>query len=65
MLDQHIEELPLFIGREIFGFIIPDLSQITYYYYCKYRGNFDHNPRYQVAFNGDRVIKNENGIHPE
>lgn len=62
-LDQHIGELPPFMGREIFGFIIPDSSQITYGYYCKYSGNAAYNPRYQAAFIGNRVIKNEKGIY--
>jgi len=63
ILDQHIENLPPFMGREIFGFIIPDSSQITYGYYCKYSGNSAYNTRYQVAFIGDRVIENEKGIY--
>lgn len=29
-LDQHIETLPPFIGKEIFGFIIPDPSSVTF-----------------------------------
>jgi hypothetical protein len=63
MLDQDIVEYPPFTGRETFRFIIPDSSQITYGYYCKYIENSAYNPRYQVAFIEDRVVKNEKGIY--
>jgi len=51
-----------FLG-ETFGFTITDSSQITYGYYCKYSGNAAYNSRYQVAFLGDQVIKNEKSIY--
>jgi len=54
---------PPFMAEETFGFTIPDSSQITYGYYCKYSGNAAYNSRYQVAFLGDQVIKNEKGIY--
>ena len=62
-LSSCIEALPPFIGKEIFGFVMPDSTKVTYGYYCKYTGNAAYNPRYQVAFIDNQVIKNEKGIY--
>jgi len=59
-LNDCIKELPPYIGKEIFKFIIPD-SKYTEYYkkYSVYYENYS--IKYYVAFFNDKQIKNNNG----
>ena len=52
-LDQYMERLPPFIGREIFGFIMPELSCITFV--TTYS-------RYERALVDDKMVQNEKGV---
>jgi hypothetical protein len=52
-LDQYIERLPPFIGREIFGFVIPDPSALIFV--TTYS-------RYERAVLDNKGVQNEKGV---
>jgi hypothetical protein len=59
-LENFIRNLPPYIGREIFSFIIPVSSDICFkdYPMCE-----SHNYKYHTAFIGNNPVKNQNGYY--
>ena len=58
-MDDFIRNLPAFIGKEIFSYILPDPKDITF---IKFKGcyNLDYyNPRYEKAYFNDYLCENE------
>lgn len=55
--------LPEEIEREILHFIIPDSRTITFRNYSYFEGNDKYNNKYDVAFIGNKLIQNENGLY--
>ena len=52
-LDQYIEKQPGFIGQEIFGFIIPDPSLVTF---------VSTYSNYETAVIDNKTVQNKKGI---
>jgi hypothetical protein len=62
-LECFIKNLPPYIGKEIFAFLIPDSRNINFRKYAKYGFCGSYSPRYDAAFVKDQVIKNKTGTY--
>lgn len=63
-LDLHINNLPPFIGKYIFSFLIPDEDSIEFGSYKKtQRDNSGYSLRYEVAFYDNRLLENFRGLY--
>jgi len=60
-LDDYIGNLPPYIGKEIFQFIIPYSRDIRFELYFGSSWNDLHSSKYDSAFIGDKLIQNEKG----
>jgi len=56
-----IGNLPHEVGMEILSFIINDSTTVRFRSFSVYSNNLAYNPRYQVAFIGENLVKNKNG----
>ena len=61
-LHHHIANLPPYIGNEIFKFLIPDSNMIEFNRHILYIRK-PYNSKYQIAFIGDDVVKNNKELH--
>jgi hypothetical protein len=57
-LDDYIKNLPPYIGKEIFKFIIHDSFKIKFHYFDNYK-NYYFSPRLTVACINEKLIENE------
>jgi hypothetical protein len=60
-IDRLIGELPTDVGKEVFKFIIPESNKLVFRKHSVYSNNRAYNPKYEVAFVNDRLVKSEKG----
>jgi len=58
--NHYIWRLPPYIGKEIFSFLIPDSSAITFRE-CYNNRVDNYSDKYEIAFMGDKMIQNAKG----
>lgn len=59
-LNYYIDNLPPYIGREIFKFVIPDSQEIIFKEYYNW---YFHSSKYEAAFICNKLVKNKNGVY--
>ena len=62
-LEHFICGLPVDIGKEVFKFVIPESNKLVFRKYCMHSNNYAYNPKYEVAFMDDRLVKNKKGLY--
>ena len=62
-LDQYMEMLPPYIGKEIFKFIIPNSSYITFRRYSIYNSDSLYSQKYEIAFIKEKRVVNKEGVY--
>lgn len=62
-LEYFIKNLPPYIGKEIFTFLIPDSRNLNFRKYAKYGFYGHYSPKYDAVFVNDQVITNETGTY--
>jgi hypothetical protein len=63
-LDVYINNLPPFIGKYIFSFLIPDEDSVEFGDYRRtLRDNSGYCRRYEVAFNRNQLLENFRGMY--
>lgn len=60
-MNHFIQKLPQYLGREIFSFIIPNISKIEFRKHFR-RSRDYYNKRCQKAYFNNEILKNEKGL---
>ena len=58
-----IGNLPVYIGKEIFKFVIPESNKLVFRKYCVHSNNYAYNPKCEVAFVDNKLVKNKKGLY--
>lgn len=58
-----LKNLPPYIGREIFTFLIPESRNASFRKYANYGFYGCYSPKYDALFAGDKLIENKKGTY--